>query len=366
MSENEQVLTRIALEPLRSISPSQYHSLKSCELRGILTGNHRAPLMPISPAARVGQIIHKLLEMVALGQITDEKSMQSAWEEALEEVEQQMKENPMERHLVPLEHSANGFETKKKLLFAMIKKLEKSRGETRKIAKIPAIESEAWYESEDGKVRGKIDLVRYTDSGAEIIDYKTDPKEYGSDESLRPEYQDQLKMYAAIFHSKKHEWPIRLVLVGINQKEYEVKFGENECARLLNDATSDLDKINQKIAAGTTPEEFAKPSPESCRYCPFRPACAAYWKSRRDTADWPSDVSGEVIENELLGNGLRRIVIASGETKVAIRSLSPDRYGFLDRRVKKVVFCNLIPDKTENSYAESPLTVGFDNEKDAV
>jgi len=365
MNLNE--LTPLVLKPLEKISPSNYYSLQSCELKGILNENHHAPLTPTHPAARMGQIMHKLLQMTVLGQISDEKVMQSAWENTCREVEQEMSESALEKHLVPLEASANSFETKKKLLFTMIRKLWKKHSENVKGAKV-RLETETWYKTDDGKVVGRLDLVRYTDFGAEIVDYKTDPvvNQNSEDIVLRPEYQNQLKLYAALFYSVKKEWPRKLVLAGIDQKEYDVKFDQDECIQMLNSAKAYIDRINKQIEAGADSEKFAKPSPESCRYCPFRPACRAYWKDRGEGKGWPVDVIGEVKENKLLGNGLRRIVVANNQKNVAVRGLSTDRHNFLDRNVKRAIFCDLSPDQTEGSYFENMLTVGYPNDDGVV
>lgn len=358
---NSEVLPPLVIKPIEKVSPSRYYSLKSCELRGILEENSYSQLTPTHPSAYVGQIIHRILQMAILGRIPDERAIQTEWDSLCRETERKMMENLIEKHMVPLESSANDFEVKKRLLFTMVNKhmlLPSTSAQKEK----PKAEPEAKYVTEDGKIVGRIDLIRYTDSGIEIIDYKTGHiADYRSGvNSPLPEYQLQLKLYAGLFYSVKKEWPARLVLIGIDQSEYNIEFNKDECLRLLAAAKSDLERINRRITEGSTPETFANPSPDSCRYCPFRPSCKAYWKGRQTGGAWPNDVIGKVMENKLLGNGLRRVVIMTDDQKViAIRGLSPDRHKFLDQSPIRVLFCDLGNDIKDGFYTEQMLTVGY-------
>jgi len=350
----------IKLEPIKTISPSKYFSLKSCKLKGILSENKFRSLIPSSPSAKVGLIAHKILEMAIKGQIQNEHAMELSWQSICENIEGKMKNNPLEKHMVPLELFAYNFEVKKNMVFAIVRKLMKKEPIPFAVERVQKQEAEKWYKTSDGKIAGIVDLIRYTDLGLELVDYKTgsvtDPAE---NNVPKLEYQQQLKLYAALYYSVEKVWPTRLVLLELDQKEHVVEFNKNECLELLDSAKRDLEEINKNIASRFNPEDFSSPSPESCKYCGYRPICNAYWKKKQDNDKWPIDVIGEIKEKRTLGNSLLKIVLETDQKTIAIRSLSPQRNSFLQENVKRVMFCNLSNDSKEAFYFENLLTVGY-------
>jgi CRISPR/Cas system-associated exonuclease Cas4 (RecB family) len=272
-----------------------------------------------------------------------------------------MNKNPLERHMVPLELNASDFEIKKLMTFTAIHNLLKKRGSIILTGKLPRCEAEKWLETSDGKIGGRIDLIKHTKLGIEILDYKTGPiiDPLSEDSSPELKYQQQLKLSAAIYYDAEKKWPSKLVILGLDQKEYIINFSEKECLQILDAAKRDLEEINQRILAGENPKEFANPSPESCKYCVYRPACSAYWNQREDNIHWPNDFMGYIKEKKILGNGLFRVILDNSIKKIAIRGLSTNRHGFLKNNIKSVMFCNLRRDQAEEDYTEDMLTVGY-------
>ncbi|MCH7535806.1 MAG: hypothetical protein IH948_08720 [Bacteroidetes bacterium] len=166
-------------------------------------------------------------------------------------------------------------------------------------------------------------------------------------------------MYAALYHATHGEWPVSLTLVGINQNSVTIEVESEECGALLQKAEKSLNDINELINTGLKPEEFAQPSPEVCKYCLFRPACSAYWNSRQEDDNWPTDVRGKVTGKTMLANGLLRIVIATEQGEIAIRGLSPDRHPFLNDDIENLVFCNLWNENPEGFFVENLFTTGY-------
>jgi hypothetical protein len=58
-----------------------------------------------------------------------------------------------------------------------------------------------------------------------------------------------------------------------------------------------LDEYNGAVAAGTSLAAMAKPSPEACRWCPFKPFCPAFWAAVNP--DWSGQLDGEAIRGTL-------------------------------------------------------------------
>jgi hypothetical protein len=284
--------------------------------------------------------------------------MEQFWAQETCRVEDEMKANWLERHLVPLS-SVHNYEVKRQQCFLVVrgwlgyKSAETDSGKT--------VDVETWVQTADGRVGGRIDTVIHWKHGIQITDYKSgailDP--LASDHAVRKEYQDQLKLYAALYYSAFLAWPVRLTVLGLDRCEYEIPFAPDECMQLLESAKALLERTNQQIETGCNPEDLARPSPEHCRHCSYRPACRAYWKARTDDSNWPADIQGSMTEKYLLANGALRIIVWD-KTNCAVRGLSPARHDFLGGDdVKHVLFCDLGQDKLPNYFFETMLTTGY-------
>jgi RecB family exonuclease len=347
------------LKPLLRISPSRYSALRDCALREIRASDHQLPLLPTSPSARLGTIAHKLLQLAFSGALADEHAMQACWEEEVQIHEQEMKNNPLEKHLIPLPNYTNNYHVKQIMTYNMARPV--LRENTGQAVKVKKQDTEVWVQTEDGKIGGKIDLVRHSEKGIFIVDYKTgavlDSELSGN--VVKVEYQNQLKMYAALYYLSKKLWPNGLVLVGLNQSEYNIPVDQDECLLLIKTATEYLDELNKRIEAGENIDAFAAPMPETCRFCTYRPACKKYWASRNNQLGWPADFFGTVSEKKILGNGLLRVELHNEGARITIRGLSPQRHLFLNNGCTRAMFCNLGRDIVEGCFREMPMTTGY-------
>lgn len=344
---NKYTVPNMPLKPLARISPSRYLSMQNCTLREVWTANPEVPkLLPISPAAKVGIVAHKILELVGRGVIKDENMMSEHWEKEILSVEQLMKNNLLERHLVPLAKSTRNYEVKRQLCFHMAKKLFGYRHFQIQHQGVKT-EYELWVETDDKKIGAKIDVVRHNQDGIQIIDYKTGAviDTNFQDAYVKKEYQQQLKLYAVIYQSARNVWPVRLTVIDPNQQDYDIQFTRSECLTLLQRAKEFLKSINGKILEKVSASELAQPSPDTCKYCRYRPGCTKYWSHRNDTSNWPTDCYGIIKDKFLLGNGNYRIVLGFDNNEISIRGLSKERFPFLeDVGVKKIILCNLTKD----------------------
>ncbi len=357
MNEMNRSSFSLLISPLKRISPSRYFAMQLCPLKEILSSNRQQPLLPLSPSARLGSIAHRVLECAANGQVSDKSSFDSCWNSLIHNVESEMLQNQIEKHLVPLESSAPNYEIKKHMVLKLIQSMTAPiRNAVRETQK----KSEFWVETKDGKVGGRIDLVVQNNGGVEIVDYKTGNVEDETGSGvLKQEYQIQMKLYAALYHEKYELWPSHLSLIGIDQKKHEVSFDQNECSGLLEQARKAIYETNKRISGGLEAADFANPSPSACTYCPYRPACSKYWESRKDNEEWPLDVKGEIIEKRILGNNTYRLVILNSGAKVIIRCLSFERNNFLKEDLRNVLFCDLHHDTSPGHYIEGLLTTGY-------
>ncbi len=355
------VLPPLPLEPLIRISPTSYFLTHLCALREIWSASYQPRLLPLSPAAYLGIVIHKMFELVNQGIIKNEESINNNWEKEIKNIQENIYNNNIEKHLVPLENSAGNYEVKRIMVFMIIRSLIQNDSQLIMKKGKHRQESEVWLETSDKKVAGKVDLIRQTDTGIELVEYKTgsvaDP--HSSNELPKQEYRQQLKLYAALYYSVHRVWPTRLTLVDLSQKKHNIPFDKDECLKLLKNAKAQIDDLNELIESDLSPEDFAQPSPKSCKYCTYRPACAGYWKERQNTAEWPVDAIGKVKERKILGNGLGRVVLENEGRDLAIRNLSIERYTFFNDDSQNVLFCNLGHDTSEGFFTEKILTTGY-------
>ena len=348
-------LVCLPLSSIERISPSRFNQFQLCSLREIWSSNHQGPLLPCHPSARLGTISHAILEAAAKGVVNDRASLEALWNNITKKVQDQMLQYQVEEHLVPLEIYAFNYEVKKILCFKMSEKIFESSG--------PEVSgkrsAEQWFESADGKIGGKIDLILTHDDGVEIVDYKTGNVLDSQYDRIKDEYEVQMKIYAGLYHEVKNDWPVKLSLIGIDGKKYCVSFNKEECEDFINQVRKLVDETNELIEAGLIPEDFANPSPSTCKYCSYRPSCKKYWLSRDSSEKWPCDVIGEVMEKSLLGNGLFRVVINDNDRECVIRGLSAKRHKFLNDDIHNVLFCDLGQDSLEGYYTEQLLTTGY-------
>ena len=162
---------------------------------------------------------------------------------------------------------------------------------------INRISREIWLETQDKIVGGFVDAIISTNIGDTIIDYKTGNinKQDGNHGSVQEIYKIQLQLYAAIYNSAFSTWPVSLQIAGIDGTSYEIDFDQEDSISLLNEAYDMIIKINLIISneknLSKMNDLLSSPSPETCRYCLYRPACKSYVKRKEisSPAEWPKD-----------------------------------------------------------------------------
>ena len=323
--------------PVRRVSPSRYAAWGECWLRQLWEACWKPPLLPVAPAARLGTVVHAVLEAAGKKEV-EATEVEACWEQCLLRVENSIAENWVERCLQPLRLSVPDFEVRR--LRAVRRAKEVARCALERGPRAGATVgtgTELWVQSADELVGGNIDLVQERPEGLVLSDFKTglirEPNSTASD--VKPEYQVQLQLYAALYASSFNQWPVRLELVPLSGSPVPVPFDKDECVALLGRASALVRQVNERLetalAAGCGPADFqslATPSPSTCRYCLFRPACPAYASARgaHDTRCWPHDVFGELQTCRTLGNGRLALAVTDGARPEAswVRGIDPD------------------------------------------
>lgn len=278
-----------------------------------------------------------------------------------------MRSNWLERHLVPLTETVPDYEVRRRRALRRAAEISESPG--------PALPDERreWehprYEipvsTPDNKVYGRIDAIRPGTEGPVLQDYKSGAVFDGAGD-IRSEYSTQLKLYAAAFAGTTGRWPSRLEIVPLSGPPLEVPFTRAECEALLSEAYALLHDINAEVErdapVAERHERLAKPGPEACTFCPYRPTCHSYYHAREKQPNeaWPRDIDGTIGEQRVLGNGRTLITLLSGDKIVRVRGLSsdPDRHPALAhiRPGEAIAIFGLRRGGGETSFVEGDYT----------
>ncbi len=376
-----QLLEIPAIQPLRRVSPSRYLSLKECPLREIWNSSRQQVLLPNSPAARLGTVIHRLLETAGKGVLerTNATEIQKVWAQLVNKTEQEMQLSWLERSLIPLSQSVAQYEVRKIRACKKAEQIAVAGRRSTSVAKGASTHKfESWLETRDGLVGGSIDEIQETLKGSVLRDYKSGQiMERGvgtAAAEVDEKYKLQLKCYAALFAIKYDCWPIRLEVVPLQGSEIEIPFKPSECEALLRTAVSTLTELNNRIALALSSSEeikiveFANPSPTNCRNCLFRPGCKPYQAAQNlsENVDWPRDVWGSVAEFKLLGNQRLSLILnraGSGSRVIRVRGLTAttDRHPAIEfiREGDEVALFNLKGNVEREEFSETQSTVVY-------
>jgi hypothetical protein len=129
-------------------------------------------------------------------------------------------------------------------------------------------------------LRGRADRIDSSAGHVRVVDLKTGLYQAEPSDDQRR----QLLLYAVLVQRTTGQWPGELVIENAAGEQLTVPFEQYDADTTLNEVLSAVSNFNHNVAVGTPMLELAKPSPETCRHCPFRTCCVAYWTHL--TADW--------------------------------------------------------------------------------
>jgi CRISPR/Cas system-associated exonuclease Cas4 (RecB family) len=350
----------IQYKKIRRISPSQYTSMKACAYKSLLAeAFDKVPPLPVSPSAYLATVLHKMLELIAKSEITNEVELKQCFEVEVLNMENYLKSNGYD-FLVPLQMNVRDFGIKK----IQLKKHLRSESEPQGRRGPVKYTTEKWLESKDRMVGGKADLVTQTENKSTIVDFKTGKitedvlDDYGEAyTTIRPEYQEQLKLYAYLFFENHGRFPEQLFLVDLAKQKFSVDFTEEECKRLFAEARRLLLDTNQSIDSGIFP---ASPNEVNCKYCLYRPACSFYLAElSRDNSF--NDVCGLVTDAAKYQNGNVSAFVFMGGNANTITGFAGDKYQLLKDAIgKQIGFFNLRREATPFFYSATRSTAIYE------
>lgn len=350
----------INFKEIKRISPSQFYSMKNCAYKSLLAeAFDKKPLLPLSPNAYFGTVLHKMLELIAKGIVKSEDDFNLEFDNQVKTLEEDLKLKGF-GFFVPLKVKLKNFGLKK------IQLKKHLRSESEKTTSIGNIKfhSEKWFESQDKLIGGKVDLVIENEIEIEILDFKTgaitqdcldDEGEIYSD--IKNEYKEQLKLYAYLYFENTSKFPTALSLVDLAKQKFPVVFSEQECKSLFCEAKTLLKSANDSI---NTKSFLANPKQENCKYCLYRPACSFFHKELEKDFSF-NDVFGEVINVKKFQNGNVSVFLQNGNKNLTIKNFSAEDFEKLNNlKNKQIRIYNLRKEATEFVYSAADTTIIYE------
>lgn len=334
MSASAVDIDAVTLLPLRRLAPSRYTAFKDCPLREVYSTTRIERLLPRAAASYLGTAIHRLLEFAAAP--ADEPLSSEVASRVLDrfvaEQESIMEESPTDQLVLPISTHVRDFEVRRRRAIAAAVQSAAKPG-VRPVcigrSSVPRRHgSEVWVASADGLIGGYIDEVAQTSDGVLLRDYKTGlagiPGTPEADEAW-----EQLALYAALYAEATGVWPTLLEVVPLEGAPSESSVRLDACRALLREAKALLLETNAVLES--TPhrqaaEVLARPDPDTCRRCGYRPTCPVYIRQDRpNDATWPNDIIGTVRARHPLRNGRLLFEITDAQGVLAVvRGVSDD------------------------------------------
>ena len=351
---------KINYREIRRISPSQFYSMKDCAYKSLLAeAFEKKPLLPVSPNAYLGIVLHKMLELIAKGAVTNEDDFNRMFNEQIRIIEDKLQKDGY-GFFIPLQKNVKDFG----LRVVLLKKHLRSNSALSMTQIDIQFYSERWFESKDRLIAGKIDLVIETGENTEIVDFKTgaiteDVLDDGGEVfvAVREEYKDQLKLYAYLYFENTGKFPAYLSLVDLAKQKFAINFSEAECYAVYEKAKELLYVTNECVRNGTF---TANTTEANCKYCLYRPACS-FFQQKLETDYSFNDVSGSVKDTVRYQNGNVSVFLQSGKECLAITGFESDRYEELkNAKSKRIYIYNLRKEATKFVYSATKTTMIYE------
>lgn len=303
--------------PLVGTSPTRAESLRSCFLRAAFDAEpHCQHLVFRGPAARLGTVCHKILELTARGHFDDlapsaiPDPFQKLWTALIQEQAAEAQGTPLEQHLGQPERWPY-YQLKRALLLARVQQLVASRvglrgGWVPGPGHVTGVEKR--IRGFGGQLAGRIDHVVWRAGHVEIEDYKTGPladPAAGDASQLRDAYRRQLLLYAALYWDSTGSWPHVARAVSLDGSEATILVDPPEVLALVDETLAILSRYNEMAPGNSGPDQLATPSSQACRWCPYKALCPAFWHAV--SIDWDLGgavhVAGMIVNNHHSGAG---------------------------------------------------------------
>ena len=304
-----EALTRCRVPP--AFSPSQLAFGDECLLRAVLGSIRAVPALTAHPAAALGSVFHKLVEMAARGAVprmgTPNEDANRTLDRLLDEEDARLSAScptdaPKLRELFP----PLTWRRKRRTVLDLVDKYLSGAvpiapanlgGRRRRAEDLPKNGSwaEVQIEAPSLRLRGQADQIQRKTGAIVIRDLKTG-RVLTNDGDVMPHIERQMRLYGTM---ARIVWPLdRISLIVDDSVEREVEFSPEHEANVLDWLRTVLDRLPPDIEVET--ESLAIVG-RGCEGCAHRHVCPAYRQKAPDIwrgespVRMPLDIWGEVM-----------------------------------------------------------------------
>ena len=288
-----------SFRPLQRTSAALHEVLRVCFLRAaFLTDDRFSEVRAVSTASILGRVSHRLLEEAAQGKFdspseTDlEQEVAHEWDRLVKFEERAMRERLLD--VPPVRIKWPGYALRRATACRTASYMARRRSHgfsgTASAPLEPAVaQAEVWYEGYGGRLAGRVDLIRRTSTGIEMVDYKSglvvDAEETeGGIGSVREPYERQMLIYAGLVHDNEGQWPIKATVESLVQGPHEIQVTPQRVQDVVDEALNLLASYNRQVAAEGV---RGQPSNNACRWCDFKAICRDFLETAEDSWEMP-------------------------------------------------------------------------------
>lgn len=164
-------------------------------------------------------------------------------------------------------------------------------------------------------IKGTPDLVERHGDVCVVVDLKTGLAQ----DDITEDQRRQLLIYAHLVAVNSADTPSSIAVENPLGRRWEEPVHHEEWDRAVAETVDRRRELEAAIASGSV-EDLARPSAETCRYCPYRPVCGPYWRNVR--SDWNHR------NHQVVAGHLRAIGGTDGDLSLEIEATYPsDAHG---------------------------------------
>lgn len=289
---------------IRAISPTLAETMRECLLRaGLSRASGSSDFVLGNPKAWLGTAYHEVLEKIVdvdLGHESFDDAVERLWNQAI--VDQETRTN---RHV--LNHRFGppaawpGYHLARASVLLRAKELSGAlpcavSGGTQQASETQSAGAmrEQDFTAFGGRLVGRPDVIR----ASKVIDYKSGAileRDVATQTTVvKAAYGRQLRIYGYLVRQTLGWWPQYGILLPLGGAGVEVALEPSECEREANEALALLNSYEARLRGASAPADLASPSPNGCRWCPFKLVCPPFWHTAAPS--WSGELDGASVE----------------------------------------------------------------------
>jgi hypothetical protein len=287
------------------VSPSLNEILRMCFLRAAFQADDQfSDVRSLSTAAALGTVSHHLLQAAIDGEFRCKKEeeiyslVEQRWSQLVEIESNNLQLRSLGQVPVPLKWPKYSVRKATACRLAFRLACTHMRASIAGQAKTSQTKTEALFHGYDGKLFGRVDFIRTTNLGIELIDYKSgliyERNTNGEMNShLLGSYERQVLLYAALVHENEGQWPTKVIVESVIDGPHQVDVTPEAAEKTVEEALNLLNEYNRQAVAGNingTPNEVA------CNWCEFKALCLDFLTS--------TDISWSLASTTAIGTVL--------------------------------------------------------------